>query len=311
MGRGAEQGHVPVSRARSRTAQQLRDARHASSTTTRSTRRRRARAPYFFFSKNDGLQNQSVLYIQKGLDGTPEVLIDPNAWSADGTVRLGAFAPSKDAKYAVYGISQSGSDWQRIQRDGARDEEDAARHDRVGQGVGRRVARRRLLLQPLSRSRPKGKEKAVDQREPPGLLPQASARRSRRTRSSTRTRRTRSASTPSRRPRTSGSRSSTISDRGKGKDGNALFVRDLVEAGAARVHAARSRDQRTTRYDVVDNVGDKLLVETESRARRTGASCSIDPASSRRRRTGRPSCRSSPSRSTASARRAASCSRPI
>ena len=67
---------------------------------------------YFFFSKNDGLQNQSALYIQKGLDGPPEVLIDPNSWSADGTTRLGMFAPSKDAKYAVYGISRSGSDWQ-------------------------------------------------------------------------------------------------------------------------------------------------------------------------------------------------------
>jgi len=67
---------------------------------------------YYFFSKNDGLQNQSVLYIQKGLDGTPEVLIDPNTWSADGTVRLAGFAPSKDAKLAVYGVSRSGSDWQ-------------------------------------------------------------------------------------------------------------------------------------------------------------------------------------------------------
>ncbi len=66
----------------------------------------------YFFSKNDGLQNQSVLYIQKGLTGTPEVLIDPNGWSADGTVRLAGFAPSKDARLAVYGMSRSGSDWQ-------------------------------------------------------------------------------------------------------------------------------------------------------------------------------------------------------
>ena len=56
------------------------------------------KGPYFFFSKNSGLQNQSVLYIQKGADGTPEVLIDPNTWSTDGTTRLSAFAPSKDAK---------------------------------------------------------------------------------------------------------------------------------------------------------------------------------------------------------------------
>ncbi len=67
---------------------------------------------YFFFYKNDGLQNQSVLYIQKGLNGTPEVLLDPNTFSEDGTLRLSAFAVSKDAKYAAYGVSKSGSDWQ-------------------------------------------------------------------------------------------------------------------------------------------------------------------------------------------------------
>jgi prolyl oligopeptidase len=70
------------------------------------------RGEYFFFSKNDGLQNQNVLYIQKGLDGKPEVLIDPNKFSEDGTTRLGAFALSKDGKYAGYGISRGGSDWQ-------------------------------------------------------------------------------------------------------------------------------------------------------------------------------------------------------
>jgi prolyl oligopeptidase len=67
---------------------------------------------YFFFRKNDGLQYQSILYIQKGIDGKPEVLLDPNEWSPDGTVVLNAFVPSKDAKLAVYGVSRSGSDWQ-------------------------------------------------------------------------------------------------------------------------------------------------------------------------------------------------------
>jgi prolyl oligopeptidase len=69
------------------------------------------RGENYFFSKNDGLQNQSVLYIQKGLNGTPEVLIDPNQWSEDGTERLAGFAPSKDGKLAVFGVSRSGSDW--------------------------------------------------------------------------------------------------------------------------------------------------------------------------------------------------------
>ena len=67
---------------------------------------------YYFFSKNEGLQNQSVRYIQKGLDGTPEVLLDPNKFSEDGTAGLGAFEVSRDGKYAGYGISRSGSDWQ-------------------------------------------------------------------------------------------------------------------------------------------------------------------------------------------------------
>ena len=68
--------------------------------------------PFYVFSKNDGLQNQSVLYIQRGLEGTPEVLIDPNAFSADGTARLGASVLSKDGKYFGYGLPSGGSDWQ-------------------------------------------------------------------------------------------------------------------------------------------------------------------------------------------------------
>lgn len=69
------------------------------------------RGEYFFFSKNDGLQNQNVVYMQKGLEGTPEVLLDPNKLSADGTAHLAEFAISKDGRYCVYGISGGGSDW--------------------------------------------------------------------------------------------------------------------------------------------------------------------------------------------------------
>ena len=69
------------------------------------------RGEMFFFVKNDGLQNQAVWYVQKGLDGTPEVLLDPNTFSKDGTTRLGATAISRDGKYLVYGVSQGGSDW--------------------------------------------------------------------------------------------------------------------------------------------------------------------------------------------------------
>jgi prolyl oligopeptidase len=70
------------------------------------------RGDTYFFYKNSGLQNQSVLYVQHGLDGTPEVLIDPNQMSADGTTRLISFEPSRDGRLAAYGISRAGSDWE-------------------------------------------------------------------------------------------------------------------------------------------------------------------------------------------------------
>ncbi len=66
---------------------------------------------YYYFSKNDGLQNQSVVYRQKGLTGTPELVLDPNKFSADGTTGLGAFSLSKDGRYAVVGKTKGGSDW--------------------------------------------------------------------------------------------------------------------------------------------------------------------------------------------------------
>ena len=67
---------------------------------------------YYYFYKNDGLQNQSVLYRQIGLNGTPEVFIDPNTMSNDGTAAPGVPAFTKNAKYCAYLQAQSGSDWQ-------------------------------------------------------------------------------------------------------------------------------------------------------------------------------------------------------
>ena len=69
---------------------------------------------HYFFTRNSGLQNQSVLYIQRGLEGAPEVLIDPNTWSADGTVRLAGYEASKDGTLLAYAVSRSGSDWQEL-----------------------------------------------------------------------------------------------------------------------------------------------------------------------------------------------------
>jgi len=69
---------------------------------------------YILFTKNDGLQNQSVYYIQKGLEGEPKVFIDPNKLSSDGSVSVGFDGFSNDKKYVAYHINQAGSDWQAI-----------------------------------------------------------------------------------------------------------------------------------------------------------------------------------------------------
>jgi prolyl oligopeptidase len=68
----------------------------------------------YFFYKNDGLQNQYVLYIQKDLSSEAEVLLDPNSWTSDGTMALSSISVSKNGKYLAYSTSRSGSDWNTI-----------------------------------------------------------------------------------------------------------------------------------------------------------------------------------------------------
>ena len=68
----------------------------------------------YFFYKNDGLQNQSICYIQKGLDGTPEVFLDPNLLSTDGTVRASLIGASNDDRYVAVSRGEAGSDWSEI-----------------------------------------------------------------------------------------------------------------------------------------------------------------------------------------------------
>lgn len=72
----------------------------------------RQRGGRYFYTKNDGLQNQSVLYWAPTLEAEPKVLLDPNALSAEGTIALSGVAISEDGKLLAYGLASAGSDWQ-------------------------------------------------------------------------------------------------------------------------------------------------------------------------------------------------------
>jgi prolyl oligopeptidase len=65
----------------------------------------------YFYTRNDGLQNQSVLYVRDSVDGAGRVLIDPNTWSTDGATALSEWTPSEDGKLLAYAIQDGGTDW--------------------------------------------------------------------------------------------------------------------------------------------------------------------------------------------------------
>ncbi|WP_375208097.1 prolyl oligopeptidase family serine peptidase [Hyphococcus sp.] len=67
-----------------------------------------------FYRRNDGLQNQYVLYVQDGAEGAPRVLLDPNTWSEDGATALSAYYPSPDGSLVAYLVQDGGSDWMTI-----------------------------------------------------------------------------------------------------------------------------------------------------------------------------------------------------
>lgn len=69
------------------------------------------RGSRYFYSKNNGLQNQSVFYTVQPLNGEPRVLLDPNTWSKDGTVALAGMAVTDDGNKIAYGVAEAGSDW--------------------------------------------------------------------------------------------------------------------------------------------------------------------------------------------------------
>ena len=71
----------------------------------------RKRGGRYFYTRNDGLQNQSVLYVAESLDAEPRELLDPNTLSKDGTVALAGWQVTEDGKHLAYGLAAAGSDW--------------------------------------------------------------------------------------------------------------------------------------------------------------------------------------------------------
>jgi prolyl oligopeptidase len=230
------------------------------------------KGPYYFFSKNDGLQDQSVLYIQKGLDGPPEVLIDPNTWSTDHTSRLATFVPSADAKYAVYGISTSGSDWEQFKvmelatKKTLPDTIDWVKVSGVAwQGHGFYYSR---YPEPAKAAVKAGVNEdhrvyfhRVGTRQSEDRQIYQDAANAQRFHIVETTEDERYALL-------------SISDRGKGKDGNALFARDLARGEREFNPVVKTIGNES--YNLVDDVGDKLLVETNKDAPK-GRVVLVDP----------------------------------
>jgi len=216
----------------------------------------------YVFTKNDGLQNQSVLYIQKGLDGAPEVLLDPNTFSADGTTRLAGFALSKDGKYAAYGVSVGGSDWTEyhlLEVASRKVLPDVIKWAKVSgtawQGNGFYYSRYDApdSSQALT-SKNEGHKvyyhKVGTSQEQDELVFEDKANPQRFHTVGT----------------TEDERFAilTVSDRGKGKKGNAVFYRDHAFSSASWIPLIGEIGD--DEYNIIDNVGDKFLVHTNRHA---------------------------------------------
>jgi prolyl oligopeptidase len=68
----------------------------------------------YFYTRNDGLQNQSVLWVRDGLNGTSRTLLDPNLWAKDGATALAEWVPSDDGRHLLYAVQDGGTDWRTL-----------------------------------------------------------------------------------------------------------------------------------------------------------------------------------------------------
>jgi prolyl oligopeptidase len=220
------------------------------------------RGDTYFFTKNDGLQNQSVYYIQTGVNGTPQVFLDPNKFSTDGTSTLSAFSLSTNGQYLAYGTSTGGSDWVTI---------------RVME-----VGSRKLLADELSWLKVSGVSWQGD-----GFYysryPQPEKGRELTTKNEFQAVYFHKVGTPQsadlliyddkEHPQRFQNVNTTederfailsISERGKGKKGNAIFYKDLSKG--EKNFSPIVAEIGDSSYNIIDNVGDKFLMRTDKNA---------------------------------------------
>ena len=220
------------------------------------------RGDTYFFTKNDGLQNQSVYYIQKGVNGAPELFLDPNKFSADGTSTLSAFSLSTNGQYLAYGTSQGGSDWVTIHV--------------------MEVGSRKLLTDELSWLKASGVSWQGD-----GFYysryPEPEKGRELTTKNEFQAVYFHKVGTPQsadlliyddkEHPQRFQNVNTTederfailnISERGKGKKGNAIFYKDLSKG--EKDFSPIVAEIGDISYNIIDNVGDKFLMRTDKNA---------------------------------------------
>ncbi|HEX5704330.1 MAG TPA: prolyl oligopeptidase family serine peptidase [Pyrinomonadaceae bacterium] len=221
------------------------------------------RGEWFISSKNDGLQNQSVVYIHKGLDGPREVLLDPNKFSAEGTSQLRGPQWSPKGKYYLYGVSKGGSDWNDVYVLDVATKKPLSDHlTFIKNGTGSWLGEEGFFYSRYPEPE-KGKElykqnefqqvyyHKLGTPQSQDELVYEDKKNGQRFHSVGVTEDERFAIL-------------YVSERGKGMDGNALFFRDLKKGD--KTFTPIMADITNDSFSVIENMGDKFLIETNHKA---------------------------------------------
>ena len=247
----------------------------------------------YFYMRNDGTQDQSVLYVADALDATPRVLVDPNGKRDDATIALSQWEPSPDGKLLAYALSDGGTDWNtwhfRRVADGVGSAGDPQVQQVLAGLVGARQFRR--LLQPLSaQAGPEGRRSRARRRCRPArrVLPQARRAAVGRSPRLPGHRSSDARAVRRRSPKTAAISSSACSTATRP---NAVLVQDLRKPGAKPQPLFVAWDAL---YNFLGSNGDELYFQTTNAAPR-GRVIAVD-ARDPRPRGGAPSCRTARSR---------------